>query len=86
VLGSTSNLPGSMALTFVVSLVAIGLLFVTLCKFELTAKHTRSQIRALRRRLLGETPDAREPRPRSAAPRLAPGAGVGAHSASRTAL
>src|SRR5271165_3277393 len=54
VLGSTSNLPGSMALTFLVSLAAIALLFATLCKYELTAKHTRAQIRALRRRLAGE--------------------------------
>jgi heme exporter protein C len=86
VLGSTSNLPGSMALTFVVSLVAIALLYVTLFKLELTAKHTRAQIRALRRRVLGETPGARKRRTRSAAPALAPGSAVGAHTASRTAL
>jgi heme exporter protein C len=69
VFGSTSNLPGSMALTLLVSLVAMALLFATLCKFELTAKHTRSQLRALRRRLSGETalPSARQ---RSAAPGL----------------
>ena len=54
VLGGTSNLPGSMRLTFMVSLAAISLLFVTLCKYELTAKHTRAQVRALRRRLIGE--------------------------------
>jgi len=67
VLGSTSNLPGSMALTFLVSLVAWALLFVTLCKYELTAKHTRFQLRALRRRLSGE--QARDtPARRSAAP------------------
>jgi heme exporter protein C len=66
VLGSTSNLPGSMALTFLVSLVAVVLLFATLCKYELTAKHTRAQVRALRRRLSGET--GRAPRGRSAAP------------------
>ena len=58
VLGSTSNLPGPMALTFLVSLVAMALLFATLCKYELTAKHTRSQLRALRRRLSGEQDDA----------------------------
>ncbi|HEY4427411.1 MAG TPA: cytochrome c biogenesis protein CcsA [Solirubrobacteraceae bacterium] len=86
VLGSTSNLPGSMALTFVVSLLAIALLFVTLCKFELTAKHTRAQIRALRRRLVGEMPDTLERRSRSAAPALSPGGAVGAHTASRTVL
>src|SRR6195256_2378713 len=49
VLGATSNLPSQMALTFVVSLVAIAVLFTTLCKYELTAKHVRSQLRALRR-------------------------------------
>jgi heme exporter protein C len=70
VLGATSNLPGSMAFTFLVSLVAIGLLYATLCKYELTAKHTRAQVRALRRRLAGESATAR--RPRSAAPTLHP--------------
>ena len=66
VLGSSANLPGSMKFTFTVSLVAIALLFATLCKYELTAKHTRAQVRALRRRLSGET--SRAPRGRSAAP------------------
>jgi len=59
VLGSTSNLPASMALTFVVSLLAIALLFATLCKYELTAKHARSQLRALRRRLAGDAASTR---------------------------
>jgi heme exporter protein C len=69
VLGGSSNLPAPMAWTFLVSLLAIALLFATLCKYELTAKHTRQQVRALRRRLSGE--DAPEPRrPRSAAPSL----------------
>jgi heme exporter protein C len=54
VLGSNSNLPGPMKLTFMVSLVAIALLFATLCKYELAAKHTRQQVRALRRRVLGD--------------------------------
>ena len=54
VLGATSNLPSQMALTFVVSLIAVALLFTTLFKYELTAKHVRSQLRALRRRLGGE--------------------------------
>ncbi len=69
VLGSASNLPGPMRLTFLVSLGAMSLLFATLCKYELTAKHTRAQVRALRRRLSGET--ARAPRGRSAAPTAA---------------
>jgi heme exporter protein C len=69
VLGSTSNLPGPMALTFLVSLLAIALLYATLCKYELTAKHTRAQVRALRRRLAGEGAGARG---RSAAPSALP--------------
>jgi heme exporter protein C len=70
VLGSTSNLPAKMALTFVVSLVAIALLYATLCKYELTAKHTRAQVRALRRRLSSDA--SRAPRGRSAAPSATP--------------
>ncbi len=66
VLGSTANLPASMAFTFLVCLAAVALLFTTLCKYELTAKHTRAQVRALRRRLLGEGTE--RPAPRSAAP------------------
>ncbi len=67
VFSSTSNLPGSMALTLLVSLLAMALLFATLCKYELTAKHARAQLRALRRRLSEERPP---PRARSAAPNL----------------
>jgi heme exporter protein C len=70
VLGSTSNLPGPMALTFLVSLLSLALLFATLCKYELTAKHTRAQLRALKRRLAGEPADRR--RPRSAVPSVLP--------------
>ncbi|HWD10549.1 MAG TPA: cytochrome c biogenesis protein CcsA [Solirubrobacteraceae bacterium] len=70
VLGGTANLPGEMAFTFLVSLFAMALLYATLCKYELTAKHTRAQVRALRRRLSGESDTAG--RPRSAAPTLAP--------------
>lgn len=69
VLGSTSNLPASMAFTLLVSLASMALLFATLCKYELTAKHTRSQLRALRRRLAGEAAGAGA-RPRSAVPSL----------------
>ncbi len=68
VFSSTSNLPGSMALTLLVSLIAMALLFATLCKYELTAKHARAQLRALRRRLTEEAPGPR--RTRSAAPSL----------------
>ena len=60
------NLPGSMRLTFLVSLVGIALLFTTLWKYEMTTKNTRAQVRRLRRTLLGE--DAMRPAGRSAAP------------------
>jgi heme exporter protein C len=60
------HLPGPMRLTFTVSLAGIALLFATLCKYELAAKHTRMQLRTLRRRVLGE--DAVAPLQRSAAP------------------
>jgi heme exporter protein C len=60
------NLPGSMRLTFLISLAGIALLFATLCKYEMAAKRTRMELRSLRRRLLGE--DALRPLGRSAAP------------------
>jgi heme exporter protein C len=52
VLGSSSNLPPKMQLTFLVSLVAIALLFATLYLYELTAKRTRILLKA-RSRTLG---------------------------------
>lgn len=45
------ELPGEMRLTFLVSLVAITLLFVTLWKLELTSKNASEQLKRLRRRL-----------------------------------
>ncbi len=45
------SLPGDMRLAFLVSLLAMGLLFVTLWKLELTAKHTSMQLKRLRSRL-----------------------------------
>jgi heme exporter protein C len=60
------NLPGSMRLTFFVSLVGLALLYATLWKYEMTAKNARMQTRRLRRRLMGE--DAVRPLGRSAAP------------------
>ena len=45
------NLPGEMRLSFLVSLLATTLLFVTLWKLELTAKHASMQLKRLRRRL-----------------------------------
>ncbi|MEA2360947.1 MAG: heme exporter protein [Thermoleophilaceae bacterium] len=46
------SLPGEMRLTFLVSLVGMTLLFVTLWKLELTAKHAALQLKRLRRRRL----------------------------------
>jgi heme exporter protein C len=60
------NLPGSMRLTFTISLIGIALLYVTLWKYEMAAKNARMQTRALRRMLLGE--DDVRPLRRSAAP------------------
>src|SRR6266540_1746638 len=44
------DLPGDMRLTFMVSLLGMGLLFVTLWKLELTAKHASMQLKRLRNR------------------------------------
>ncbi|HEY1524166.1 MAG TPA: cytochrome c biogenesis protein CcsA [Solirubrobacteraceae bacterium] len=60
------NLPGSMRLTFTVAVLAVALLFATLCIFELSAKRTRIELRRLRRELLGD--DAVAALRRSAAP------------------
>ena len=60
------NLPGSMRLTFLVSLLGMALLYATLWKYEMTAKNARIQVRRLRRSLLGD--DSVRPLGRSAAP------------------
>jgi heme exporter protein C len=60
------NLPGSMGLTFAISLLAIALLYVTLWRYEIAAKLARIQLRRLRRAALGE--DAAPVVARSAAP------------------
>jgi len=60
------NLPASMQLVFMISLVGVALLYVTLWKYEMTAKNARMQTRALRRMILGE--DELRPLRRSAAP------------------
>ncbi|HWE58703.1 MAG TPA: cytochrome c biogenesis protein CcsA [Solirubrobacteraceae bacterium] len=59
-------LPGSMKLTFYVSLLGIALLFATLMKYEMAAKETRIETRLLRRALLGE--DGVRPLGRTASP------------------
>jgi heme exporter protein C len=62
------GLPAQMAWVFVVALVAMTLLFALLCSYEIAAKQTKWQLRALRRRLLGG--DAVTALGRSAAPAL----------------
>jgi heme exporter protein C len=55
VLGATGgSMPGDMRLTFLLSLAAMTLLFVTLWQYEMTSKHTTSQLRALRARLAAD--------------------------------
>jgi heme exporter protein C len=48
---ANGGLPGSMMLTFLVSLAAMALLWVTLVKLELTAKSASGQVKRLRRAL-----------------------------------
>ena len=44
------SMPGEMRLTFLVALLGVALLFVTLWKLELTAKHASMQLKKLRNR------------------------------------
>ena len=52
------SLPGDMRLTFLVCILAMALLFVTLWKLELSAKHASSQLKRLRRKLERADEDA----------------------------
>jgi heme exporter protein C len=65
---SGGNLPGPMLLTFLISLLGVALLYATLWKYEMAAKNARIQLRALRRRMLGD--DDISPLQRTAAPSL----------------
>jgi heme exporter protein C len=60
------GLPPTMRATFLVCLLGVGLLYLTLWRYEMTSKSARAQLRALRRRLGGDE----APSGRSAAPRL----------------
>src|ERR671916_1919462 len=64
---TAGGMPGEVWLTFFVALVGVTLLFVTLWKYEMSAKHTRFEIKRLRRRLTG---DAGPTAGRSAAPQV----------------
>jgi heme exporter protein C len=58
------NLPAEMRLTFLVSLGAMVLLFITLWRLELTSKNASDQLRKLRRRLeKADEPAAAAPEP-----------------------
>ncbi len=63
------SMPGSMRLTFLISLAGMAVLFVLLNKYELTSKHASFQLRALKRRMAGDD-DGWVPVRRSAAPQL----------------
>jgi len=62
------GLPAKMQLPFYLSLLGMALMYVTLWRYEMTSKHTSSQLRALRRKLAGD--DAVAPVGRTAAPTL----------------
>jgi len=62
------SMPGSMRLTFLVCLAGMAVLFVTLCKYELTSKSASFALRSLKRRLAGD--DDWVPVRRTAAPQL----------------
>jgi heme exporter protein C len=62
------SMPGTMYLTFLVCLAGMALLFVALCKYELTSKQASFALRALKRRMAGD--DDWVPVRRSAAPQL----------------
>jgi heme exporter protein C len=65
----SGDLPGRMQVVFYLALFAITLLWITLWRFEMTAKHVAAQTRRLRA-LLGEESDEEGPVRRSAAPSL----------------
>jgi heme exporter protein C len=66
---TTGGMPPKFALTFVVALTGMTLLFLTLCKYEMASKHATFRLRALRRRLEGDD-DELMLGGRSAAPQL----------------
>jgi heme exporter protein C len=61
------SMPGEMRLTFMASLLAMAVLFITLWKYELTSKQASMQLRALKRRLADDD-ESWIPAGRSAAP------------------
>jgi heme exporter protein C len=53
------HMPGEMRLTFLISLAGFALLYMTLIKLELTAKHARIELKRLRRALEEDRTDGR---------------------------
>lgn len=85
VLGATYvNLPASMAITFAASFIAFALLYVTLWKYEMAAKHARAQLKALRRRRAAGEAQPAPSRRRSAEPAIDAGGALGAGGALST--
>jgi heme exporter protein C len=70
---SEGGMPSQMALTFMLAILAMTLLFWLMCTYETTSKSVSWQLRALRRRLLGD--EAVAPLGRSAAPTVESGTG-----------
>jgi heme exporter protein C len=52
------SMPGEMRLTFMIAILAVALLWVTLWKLELTAKHASMQLKRLKRKLAEREPAA----------------------------
>jgi heme exporter protein C len=57
---SGGNMPGAMRLTFLLSLAAVTMLYLTLRRLELTAKHAAFTLRAVRRPADAASSDAEE--------------------------
>lgn len=52
------SMPGDMRLTFIVAIIGVTLLWITLWKLELTAKHASMQLKRLKRKLADREPAA----------------------------
>jgi heme exporter protein C len=63
---TTGGMPSEMFITFLVSLASVGLLWLTLWKFELTAKNASMKLKRLRRRLEAEPVQQAPPEPEPA--------------------
>jgi heme exporter protein C len=68
---ANGGLPGKMWVTFLASMAAMALLWITLVKFEMTAKNASGQLSRLRRALQGQPP--------AGSPRIAPGVAAESH-------